>query len=32
MFLALDINGDGNLSLEEIKEGLKDRKDADNIL
>ena len=32
MFLALDVNGDGNLSLEEIKEGLKDRSDVDNIM
>ena len=32
MFIQLDVNGDGSLSLDEIQAGLKDRKDAGNIM
>jgi calcium-dependent protein kinase len=32
LFIAIDVNGDGSLSLEEIKAGLKGKANADNIM
>ena len=32
LFISLDVNGDGSLSLEEIQQGLKGKANADSIL